>query len=325
MKIISETRRQFLAGLGAAALAGRAAAAPGKTMRGVFIIMATPYTAGGEVDYEDLAREVDYLDRCGAHGMVWPQLASEYSKLTRDERMRGMETIAKAAKGRKPALVLGVQAGNTEAALEFARRAEALEPDALISMPPSEAKSADEFRPYFTALAGATKRPVFIQTTGGPKNLAPSVELLAALAREFPNLGYIKEEEKPAIERMQALARHRPAVKAIFSGAGGRSMLYEARLGFDGTMPGAAYSDIHAQVWDLYQAGRRDEARDLFGRLLLMQELENHIPGTRQYIMRKRGVFKTMVSRQRKGEIGPEAAREIDFNFEALRPYLRAK
>ena len=30
--------------------------------------------------------------------MVWPQLASEYSKLTKEERMRGMEAIGKAAK-----------------------------------------------------------------------------------------------------------------------------------------------------------------------------------------------------------------------------------
>ena len=72
-------------------------------MRGVFIIMATPYTASDAVDYEDLAREVDFLDRCGVQGMVWPQLASEYSKLTREERLRGMEVIAKAAKGKKPA------------------------------------------------------------------------------------------------------------------------------------------------------------------------------------------------------------------------------
>ena len=69
-------------------------------MRGVFIIMATPYTASDAVDYEDLAREVDFLDRCGVQGMVWPQLASEYSKLTREERLRGMEVIAKAANTR---------------------------------------------------------------------------------------------------------------------------------------------------------------------------------------------------------------------------------
>src|SRR5215470_18051149 len=113
------TRRQWISGLAATAAARGLGAAiqPDKPMRGVFIIMATPYTESDAVDYEDLAREVDFLDRCGVDGMVWPQLASEYSKLTREERLRGMEAIGKAARGKKPALVLGVQGPNKAAAL----------------------------------------------------------------------------------------------------------------------------------------------------------------------------------------------------------------
>src|SRR5271170_715102 len=113
------TRRQWISGLAATAVTHglTGAVQPDKPMRGVFIIMATPYTASKAVDYEDLAREVDFLDRCGVQGMVWPQLASEYARLTKEERLRGMEVISKAAKGKRPALVLGVQAANKGAAL----------------------------------------------------------------------------------------------------------------------------------------------------------------------------------------------------------------
>src|SRR5437764_12137335 len=106
---VHPTRRQFLNTIGAATLAARVSAAAAKPMRGIFIILATPYTEAKAVDYEDLAREVDFMDRSGVHGMVWPQLASEYSNLTKDERMQGMRAIARAAKGKRPALVLGVQ------------------------------------------------------------------------------------------------------------------------------------------------------------------------------------------------------------------------
>jgi len=41
-------------------------------------------------------------------------------------------------------------------------------------------------------------------------------------------------------------------------------MLYEMRLGLDGTMPGAPYAEMHAQIWDLYQEGKREQARELF-------------------------------------------------------------
>ncbi len=320
------SRRQVLSGLSMAALAPRLSPAvePDKPMRGIFIIMATPYTAAKAVDYEDLAREVDFLDRCGVHGMVWPQLASEYARLTKEERFRGMEVIAKAAKGKRPALVLGVQGPNRAAMLAYAEKAESLAPDALIAMPPTEAKSIEEYRDYYRALARSTSRPVFVQTTGGAKGLVPEIDFLAGLAEEFPNCGYIKEEYQPVVERMLALAKHRPAIKAIFSGSAGKGMLYEMRLGFDGTMPGAPYSDMYAQIWNLYQSGNRDQARELFSRLMLIVNADQQIPGTRPYVMKKRGVFKTTVSREKPVDLTREAMAEIDFNFEALQPFLKA-
>jgi dihydrodipicolinate synthase/N-acetylneuraminate lyase len=321
---LASTRRQFLAGLTAAGLYSRRSLAATKPLRGVFVIMATPYTGSKTVDYEDLAAEVDFMDHCGVHGMVWPQMASEYTRLTRDERLRGMEVLSKAARGKRPALVLGVQGPNTEAALDYARHAEELAPNALIAIPPTEAKSVDDFRQYYRALGRIVTRPFFIQTTGGAKGVVPEVKLLVELSQEFPNFGYVKEEYSPVIERMSELAAHRPSIKGVFSGNGGAGMLYEMRMGFDGTMPGAPYADIYAQVWNLYQTGEQPKARDLFARLLLMINLDERIPGTRPYMMQKRGVFKTTVSRERQVKLSPAAIQEIDFNFEALKPYLKA-
>jgi 4-hydroxy-tetrahydrodipicolinate synthase len=316
------TRRDFLAACGTSVLAARASTAASKPMRGIFIIMATPYTEAKSLDYEDLAREVDFMDRSGVQGMVWPQMASEYSKLTRAERMEGMRILARAAKGKRPALVLGVQGATTDAALEFARAAEALEPDAMIAMPPTEAASLDDYRRYFRALAGVTKRPFFIQTTGGAKKVEPAIDLLVGLANEFPDFGYIKEEYQPVAERMAAMAKHRPPIKSIFSGAAGKGLMYEMRLGYDGTMPGAPYSDVYARIWGLYQSGKHDEARDVFAKLLLMVNLDQELPGVRQYVMRKRGIFKTTMSRQLEVSFSPQQTAEIDFNLAALRPYM---
>jgi dihydrodipicolinate synthase/N-acetylneuraminate lyase len=233
-----------------------------------------------------------------------------------------MEVLAGAAKGRKPALVLGVQGPNTQAMLEFARLAEKLQPDAMIAIPPAEAKTVDDVRAYYRALGSVTKRPVFIQTTGGPKALEPTVEFIAELAREIPNFGYVKEEVEPTVERLQALSKYRPAIKALFSGSGGWP--YEMRLGFDGMMPGAPFADIYARLWSLHEAGRMDQVREVFSKLLLMTTLEHQIPGMRLYVMKKRGVFKTMVSRRSAFKATPEAVREIDETFEMLKPYLRA-
>jgi len=311
------TRRRWLA-------MAAATAAPAKPLRGIFPIMATPYTPAKALDYEDLAHEVEYLDRCGVPGMVWPQLFGETFQLTKEERIRGMEEIARAAKGRRPAVVLGVQGPNTAAALEYLERAESLRPDAFIALPPTEGKTLDDFVHYFRALGHATTRPLFIQNADIGTGLKPPIDVLIRLAKEYPHLGYFKEEIEPAIERMRELARHRPLVSRIFAGNGGRSLLYEMRLGFDGCMAGNAYADVYVDIWNAFESGQQAKARELYGKLLLMLNCEQYIPGVREYMMKRRGIFKTMVSRQREVSLSPEAIREIEFHFEALKPHLRA-
>ena len=73
------------------------------------MILSTPFTVSGAVDWEDLAREAEFVDRCGAHGMVWPQGSSGVAFLSKDERLRGMELLAKTMRGRRAVLGLGVR------------------------------------------------------------------------------------------------------------------------------------------------------------------------------------------------------------------------
>lgn len=315
-------RRHFLGC--AAAAATPLPAAESKPLRGIFIILATPYTAAKAVDYDDLAREVDFLDRCGVDGFVWPQVASEYSSLSKDERMRGMEVIAKAARGKRAALVFGIQAPELAGALEYGRHAESLGADAVISTPPGNAKSVDDVRAYYTALLETVKRPFVMQPTGGPKNLVVPVDTAVSLARAFPGRVSVKEEQEPLLPRMQTLLANRPPVQSVFSGNAGRNLLHEMSMGLDGNMPGGAYADIYAQIWQNYHAGRRAEARDLFARLLLLITLAQSLPNLVTYMFHKRGVFKTAVSRVREIQYTPAQVEEIDFHFAALKPFLRA-
>ena len=325
---LTVTRRECLTALASAAMFPtlRVAAAEGKPMRGAFMILSTPYTAGGEVDYDLLGREVEFCDRCGVEGLVWPQNSSEQRYLSQDERLRGFEVLAGAARGRAPALVLGVQADDTAGMLEYARRAEALEPDAMIAIPPRTAASLDDFRSYYAALCEVTDRPVFVQTSGGAPDIVPTVEFLVSLAREFPQCGYVKEEHAPVQERMLALAEHRPnPIKTILGANFGRAWAYEMRLGTDGVMTGGVmYADIYAGMWDLHLQGRHDEVRDLNGKLLQMLNLDNLIPGVRLYVLRKRGLFKTLVSRRGEYSFNKAQVEEIEHRFAALEPHLRA-
>jgi dihydrodipicolinate synthase/N-acetylneuraminate lyase len=317
------SRRSFLATLAGAAGAAYSRPSSEKPLRGIFIIVATPYNESKAVDYEDLAREIDWLNRCGAHGMVWPQMASEYNRLTVEERLRGFEVIADAAKGKQSAVVFGVQGPDTNAALNYLRHAEELSPDALIAIPLEKASSLEDYRAYFGALARATERPIFIQDTGPHDPIPMPASFLLELAGAYPNLGYVKEELSPVLERMRELQAKRPPMKRVFSGDGGRGMLAEMNQGSDGTMPAAGFTDVYVQIWDAWQAGDRKKARDIFMRLLPLINLAELVDEGYQPVMHRRGVFKTAVSRLPHVSVSPEVQAEIDAAYEDVKPYLR--
>jgi dihydrodipicolinate synthase/N-acetylneuraminate lyase len=286
------------------------------------------------VDWADLEKEVDFVHRGGCSGIVWPQGSSGVTTLTREERLRGMEVLAKAVKGTPLTLVLGVQGKDTAEMLDYTRRAVDVGSDAVIAMPPTSGTSMEEYGAYFRALAQAFPRPIFMQTSGGAKNLFPSVELMVQLARESPHMAYVKEESDPVVARMRQEVAARPVMKGIFGASLGTGFLYEMRLGLDGIITGMGmYADLFGTMWQLHEQGKHDDVRDMYARFLLMRNLNESIPGTDLYVMKMRGVFKTTARRTAAPQPGqpvkvtelkptPMELAEIGFRFDSLKPYL---
>lgn len=297
---------------------------PSPAMRGAFMILHTPFTDAKAVDWDDLAGELQFVDRCGAQGAVWPQGSSSVNSLSKEERLHGMEVLAHAARGRRITLVLGVQGRDTAEMLEYARHAEALGPGALIAMPPTQAASQEDYRAYFRELGRVTSRPVIVQTSGGARDITPSVELILDLAREMPNFGYVKEESEPLFLRMRDEIRYRPPMRSIFAANLGDYWLSQLNMGCDGIITGnGMYADVFAKMWDFHVRGQRDRLAEAYARFLLMRNLTEQIPGTPLYVMKMRGVFKTTTTRAaRQYTFTPEEVREIEFRFSALKPYL---
>lgn len=322
-----------------------AGAAPDPRIQGPFLILSTPFTASGAVDFDALAKSACYVDWCGCPGMIWPQSGDSVDLLTTDEKLKGMEVLAKTArKLNTTALCLGVQGKDTAEMLMFAEHVEKLAPPAIISRPPDAGKTENDLRQYWQALAAVTKRPVFIQTTGGTayKGPVPSVDLLIELAREFPNFGYVKEEAGNVIARTRALLAAKPPIRRVFSARGGFGWLYELRLGSEGLITERAiYADVLTRIWQLHKSGSDPAAvRDAYSKFVLMINLATTHPGDLRgyqlYLWQKRGVFQTMVSRHygpggtipaspiySELTLSQEEIAEIEYRFEALKPYQK--
>ena len=329
-------------GYGTSLLADTVTADP--RIQGPFLILSTPFTASGAVDYDALAKQARYVDWCECPGMIWPQSGDSVDLLTTDEKLQGMEVLAEASRGRHTALCLGVQGKDTAEMLAFARHAEKLAPAAIISRPPDSGTTQDDMRQYWRALASVTKRPVILQTTGGAayKGRPPSTQLLIELAGEFPNFGYVKEEASAVIPRMRILLAARPPIRRVFGARGGFGWLYELRLGSEGLITERAiYADVLTRIWQLHQSGSDPAAlRDAYSKFLLMINLGKTHPGDLRgyqlYLWKKRGVFQTTVSRHygpgttvpaspifSELELTREDIAEIEYRFETLKPYQK--
>ncbi|MFI4876585.1 MAG: dihydrodipicolinate synthase family protein [Blastopirellula sp. JB062] len=310
-------------------------------VRGPFPILSTPFTTEGEVDYDVLAKEAEFVEWGGCPGMIWPQSGDSIDLLTQEEKLKGMEVLAEATRGMKSSLCLGVQGKDTEEMLMFAKHAEKLQPTAIISRPPDSGKTEDDLRQYWRALAQVAERPVILQTTGGVayKGPLPTPKLMIELAEEFPHFGYIKEEAGDVFKRMRESIAAQPPVRRVFSARGGFHWLKESRLGSEGVITErAAYADLLTHIWQLMQSGDdTEQLEDAFAKYLQMVNTKpKGLRNASLYVWKKRGVFKTMVSRQygpgksipatpkySEQKLTPEQIAGIEKSFAALKPYIK--
>ncbi len=322
------TRRSLLlAGVGSlTALASDRATRDPASFRGIFPIMQTPYLDSGGVDFEVLAEQVHFLDRAGTHGMVWPQLASEYARLEFDERIKGAEAIVAAGRGLEPKIVIGVQGPDTETAVRYAKHADKIGPDAIIALPPRDGEQREfdlgEVREYYLAIGKACGKPLFIQAIG---NI--SVEFIMGLMREIPSLYFVKDEAGDTLSRItefrNAKGSRRPEV---FTGGHGRTLIDEMARGSAGNMPAVPWVELYVSAWELWHEGRAGEAIDMFSKaLLFITEVQAFGLASLSYLLYLRGLFKNWKVRNP----NQRPLEEIDLaalrrTYEHVKPYFVA-
>jgi 2-keto-3-deoxy-L-arabinonate dehydratase len=282
-------RRDFLrtisTGLVGLALSKHATgAATAKPLRGLFPIGFTPFTPDNKMDLEALAAQVKFCNRGGVHGFVWPQIASGWTTLSDAERLDGNEAILTAGKGGKTALVIGVQSPDLEAVTRYAKQAEKLGADAIVSLPPAGVTDEKALLAYYQQVGRLTALPLFAQSIG-----TMSVDLLVEMFKTIPTLRHVKDEAGNPLERIAELRQKTGDQLKVFSGQGVATMITEMERGFSGHCPYTTLADVYAAAFDLWHGGHKREAFDMFGRV---QAFASITPISSMDIMIARGVFK---------------------------------
>jgi 4-hydroxy-tetrahydrodipicolinate synthase len=240
-------------------------------LRGVLTILPTPFRADGALDVESLGRLIDFQFDCGVHGLAVLGFMGEAHKLTSTERREVIEASVRRA-GRRGPVWVGIRALGTAGAVEQAQEAEALGAKAVFAAPIPQATEGILFD-YYRTIAAKVKVPVIIHDYPESFGIEITAELVARLAREG-GVEAIKLEEPPVGTKVSKVLQLSGGKAKVFGGLGGTSFLEELERGAVGTMTGFSFPEILVRIYDLFTAGRRDEAAAVFDRYLPLLRYE---------------------------------------------------
>ena len=267
-------------------------------MKGIFGLLPTPYRDDLEIHTADLKKVANFCCESGQHGIVWPVMVGEFWFLGEEERVRGLDTVLEEVNGRLP-VVFGASGISVPQVLLYARAAQKAGVDSIIAMAPDRTDQAGAIDMY-RRMAELFDGPIMVQNAD---QYAPLTgEQVAALVDEIPQIEYVKEERQPGPKHIAEVAGLvSEQVKCIFGGAGGKFLPDELRRGARGNMPACELADVLVKITELWWADEQEEARAMLRRLLPLINLENH-PFMR-YILKRRGVFSTLVERAPAGKL----------------------
>jgi 4-hydroxy-tetrahydrodipicolinate synthase len=262
---------------------------------GVYSVLATPFTASGDLDLESLKRVVDLALKAGVDGMTALGVTGEVARLNERERGQIVETVVKQGNGRAKVIV-GASADGVRTCIDYTREAKALGGDAVMVSPPRMLKlNTESVVSHYKALAEAVDLPIVVQDYPPISGFAMEAGLLARIAREVPSARTIKLEDPPTpFKTTRILAAAGETKVAILGGLGGVFLMEELMAGAAGVMTGFAYPEVLVKVVSLYRAGKLDEAADVFYRFvpLMRFEFQEGIGmAIRKEVLRRRGVI----------------------------------
>ncbi|GHV71978.1 dihydrodipicolinate synthase family protein [Spirochaetia bacterium] len=295
-------------------------------MRGIFTIPSTPFNEDLSIDIPGFRRIVEFCIKCGAHGLVYPVNASEFTVLSDDERKQLTKELVEITAGRIPT-VIGVAATSARNAASFALWAREIGASAVIAMPPyvrSKNLDADLIRSYYKDIADASKLPIFIQNYPPPIGTDMSTELLASLCRDIEYVQYIKEETFPSPLKIgEILKAGGDACKGVFGGAGCRYIIEEYRRGTCGNMPGCHVTDVCVSLWNALEKGDDAKAMIIYKEMAPLFFFEAQTAFTYKETLKRRGIIDFAGSRNDKYKPFDRISSEyLDEILAALKPYM---
>jgi 4-hydroxy-tetrahydrodipicolinate synthase len=241
--------------------------------RGIFPALTTKFTAADEIDWAAMEQHLSFQLDAGVHGLIILGSLAENATLAPDEKLETVRFFARAERRGKP-LVACIAESSTREAKAFARAAADAGAEAFMLLPPMRyASDRRETLAYLQEVATATPLPIMLYNNP----IAYGTDLKPSdFARLADNARFEAIKESAADTRRIADIRRLVGDRfALFCGVD--DLAYECfALGAVGWVAGlvVAFPRETVRLWELCQAGRWAEARELYEWFLPLLHLD---------------------------------------------------
>lgn len=235
-------------------------------LHGMGVALITPFRSDKSVDYDALARLLEYQVKSGVDFLVVLGTTAETATLTTDERNEVKRFVAERVAGRVP-LVLGCGGNNTMGVIEDLKNSDLSAYSAILSVVPYYNKPSQEgIYQHYSAIAKASPLPIILYNVPGRTGVNMTAETTLRLAAEHENIIGIKEASGN-ISQMDDIIKHKSPDFMVISGDDGITFPL-ITLGAVGVISviGNAFPKEFSKMVRLALAGDYDNARTIHHR-----------------------------------------------------------
>ena len=291
-------------------------------IKGILPVIPTLFTDDDTVDPGALRSVVRFALDAGAHGVVFPGVASEYNFLSDEERGGLMSVVFDEVGGRVP-IIGGASASTSEEAIVAGQHAKDHGINHLMIMAPSGlAQDVDAHREFFARItAELTDVEVILQNAPSPIGAGLNADAIASLVEANPAITYTKEETLPSGPVITALrAKEIPQLKGVLGGGGARYIIDELNRGALGALPAVELTDLHVAIYEAHTAGDFERARELYRYSLPLLGCQMiYRMRLTKYVLKQRGITDRQHVRAPLPELDKFTRQDIDTMVEDLK------
>ncbi len=160
---------------------------------GMGVALVTPFKSDDSIDFDALARLVEYIINNNADYLVVCGTTAETPTLTDKEKDEIARFVVQCNAGRLP-IVLGIGGNNTRQVVEKVKTSDLSGIDAILSVTPYYNKPSQEgLYQHYSAIAKASPLPLVLYNVPGRTGVNMTAETTLRLAKEFSNICAVKE------------------------------------------------------------------------------------------------------------------------------------